>query len=76
MSYREPSPRPLRLWYVTLVYHDKGKVLMNQGWRWAKEATHAVARLSDELNEGTKVVLTDAVCGEDFAEREAEGPPG
>lgn len=77
MTYREPAPRPPRLFYVVCVYaNEDGQVRFVHTWEWAREemeALDAVLRHSG-ANRG-QMRAFDVICGEDFADREAAGPP-
>lgn len=84
MSYREPRTRPPRLWYVSLTFGTQISVGVEittlTSWAWAKEQSDAIeAALVAAKKAGYNVpaqYTAKAVCGEDFAEFEAKGPPG
>lgn len=84
MSYREPAPRSPRLWAVALAWKEgstsaqTGTVRSYIYWEWAVEADDAItqARLrATGAPAQSDVWYAEALCGEDFAEREAKGPP-
>lgn len=84
MTYRDPQPRPPRLWHVTITYGKPigpGDVVISalRCFAWGKEQSDAIEAAIKQANkEGhdvPKTSVTHAVCGEDFAEIEAKGPP-
>jgi len=81
MSYREPTPRPLRLWYVTLAWKTainptSTNVEANSCWVWAKESSDAisVSRVLLKITNASDVFFANSVCGDKFGEVEARGP--
>jgi hypothetical protein len=83
MGYRDAVPRPKRLWYVTYSYWA-GAASVGHAclWVWAREGHEAISQAIDEkvkaevVEKHSKVFAEHAICGEDFAEREAKGPDG
>jgi hypothetical protein len=78
MGYRDAVPRKKRLWFVTMVYSvvidDEVQSAHVKAWIWALEADEAI----ELVREGRRLTVdsvwsSQAVCGEDFAEREAKG---
>lgn len=81
MTYRDPAPRQLRLWHVTIAYRDGfGHAGVTNVWTWAIESHDAINDIIQaeigrkEIPTIGHVWFSNAVCGEDFADREALGP--
>lgn len=74
MTYREPAPRKSRLWYVMVFGEVENRAALAYGWFWAIESDSAIALLVKRAAIA-RVQSSQAVCGEDFAEQEAAGPP-
>lgn len=75
MGYRNAQPRKTRLWHATLLYrHPEGQIHLRQGWVWAAEGTHAIHDIRDSAEDGPiprgAVLFAEAICSEDFADRE------
>lgn len=80
MSYRQPAPREKRLWFVYVAYNDiRGRAAGSWDWVWALEGDEALAAFEDRLRMSkdghANTWSYQVICGEDFAEREAKGPP-
>lgn len=86
MSYREPIERKKRLWFVSLAYVTKSMNAVSHQWVWAFEGHLAVeaaikvcsnAKNDHAPQSGSRDDFWswEAVCAEDFIEREAKGPP-
>jgi hypothetical protein len=81
MTYRDPQPRRPRLFFVVLSCTRDVKLsgdtyeASEEHWVWATESAEAIEKAT-ELSETTtgEIWAQYAVCGEDFAEREAAGP--
>lgn len=78
MGYRDAVPRKKRLWFVTMAYSvvtdDEEWSFHVKTWIWALEADEAIELVQEgrRLSKDS-VWSSQAVCGEDFAEREAKG---
>lgn len=83
MTYRDPAPRQPRLWFVFIGMYNKakGKVAAQCADIWALESHHAIEALVSRAVDGGTISSREecffrhAICGEEFAELEAKGPP-
>lgn len=78
MTYREPAPRQPRLFYVAAAWKKNDGMNATLGaFVWALEADAALEKVMKTYNveHRSQFWYWDVICGEDFAEREAKGPP-
>lgn len=83
MTYRDPQPRPPRLWLIVVSFSvNDGIIGVTSGtghaWLWRRESHEAIDKVTEDMRRkypSLKVTGSIAVCGEDFVEKEAKGPP-